>query len=235
MSTRMIVLKTGTTLAPIRARHGDFEHWFRVAAGLDRRSVSCVDLIVGEPLPDPRTPVPVVITGSAHMVTERLDWSEACADWIRQRVALSRPLLGVCYGHQLIAHACGGEVGWNPRGREIGTRLIVRTRSSDPLTAALPAQFHAHTTHQQTVLAPPPGSQVLASSELDDCQMFRIGECAWGVQFHPEFSAEVMRAYLCQRRPQLIAEGIDDHAVRSAVAPAPVARSVLRRFLRLAG
>ena len=74
----------------------------------------------------------------------------------------------------------------------------------------------------------------LAQATHDPFHVFRWRECAWGVQFHPEFSAAHMRGYLRARADVLRAEGQDPQALLRAVRPAPVARRVLRRFARLA-
>ena len=108
------------------------------------------------------------------------------------------PLFGVCYGHQLMAHALGGRVDYLPGGREIGTQPIEMLPAgvTDSLTHRLPASFRAHTTHEQSVLEAPPGAAVLARSARDPHQMLSYGPNAVSVQFHPEFNAEVMRAYI---------------------------------------
>src|SRR5690606_19105267 len=99
---------------------------------------------------------------------------------------------------QLLAHALGGAVDYNPRGREMGTVEVALAghAATDPLFEGLPETLAAHATHLQTVLAPPPGATVLARSALDDCQAFRWGEATWGLQFHPEFSTGMMRGYI---------------------------------------
>src|SRR3546814_6485680 len=93
------------------------------------------------------------------------------------------------YGHQLLAHALGGEVGDNPNGRKMGTVAVdlLPAAADDPLFTGLPDRFLAQATHQQSVLRAPEGATVLARSDHDDCHAFRWGEAAWGVQFHPEF------------------------------------------------
>lgn len=74
------------------------------------------------------------------MVTERADWSERTAGWIRNAMDAELPLFGVCYGHQLMAHALGGRVDYLPGGREIGTLPIALTPqgANDPFSAKLP-------------------------------------------------------------------------------------------------
>lgn len=126
------------------------------------------------------------------MVSERLPWSEAAAAWLRDAVALGLPILGVCYGHQLLAHALGGRVDYHASGREIGTVAIERlpAAADDALLAAAPARFVAHASHQQSVLELPAGAVVLARSAHDPHHAVRYAPRAWGLQFHPEFSVE---------------------------------------------
>ena len=156
------------------------------------------------------------------------------SDWLREAAHAGLPLLGICYGHQLLAHALGGQVDYNPAGRESGTIELELHPSAfeDPLFAGLPARFPAQATHLQTVLAPPPQAQVLAASERDGCQAFRWGEAAWGVQFHPEFSGIHMRGYVDARRDALHGEGRCVRTLSRTIGATPHARRVLRRFVR---
>ncbi|HLS83189.1 MAG TPA: glutamine amidotransferase [Arenimonas sp.] len=230
-----LILETGRPIAALR-RHGGFGHWIRVAAGLHARQVRHVHVLDGEPLPGHHDWAGVLVTGSGAMVTERLDWSERSADWLRAGAGAGLPVLGICYGHQLLAHALGGKVDDNPRGREMGTvpLRLHPAAAEDPLFAGLPAGMLAQTTHLQTVLEPPPGATVLAESERDGCQAFRWGEAAWGVQFHPEFSTGMMRGYIRGRAEALAREGGCHRTLLTQVRPAPHSRRVLRRFVQLA-
>lgn len=230
-----LILETGTPLPGLR-RHGSFGHWIRVAAGLHARQVRECAVASGDPLPVRGDYTGVLITGSGAMVSDREPWSERTADWLRDAAEAGMPLFGICYGHQLIAHALGGEVGYNPRGREIGTVSLDLHpgATDDPLFAALPQATPVQTTHLQTVLRPPTGATVLARSALDECQAFRWGERAWGVQFHPEFNAHVMRTYIAARSGALATEGRCHRELSAAVRPAPQARRLLKRFVHLA-
>lgn len=233
-----LIIETGQPVRNLR-RHGRFAHWIRVAAGLPADRALIVNVESGEPLPAPTGATTaalagVIVTGSSAMVTDRHAWSERTAEWLREALDTRLPLLGICYGHQLLAHALGGEVGYNPSGREMGT-VPVRLHpdaAEDILFGPMPAQFPAQTSHLQTVLRPPRESAVLARSDLDACQSFRWRDHAWGVQFHPEFSTGHMRGYVHARRNDLQRDGRCHHRVSREVKPTPQARGLLRRFIR---
>ena len=230
----ILIIRTGRAPDPIRARHGDFPHWFRLGAQLSPERVRIVDVAAGEALPPPEEVTGALITGSAAMVTERAAWSERTAGWIRHAMDAELPLFGVCYGHQLMAHALGGRVDYLPGGREIGTMSIDVSPDArhDPVAAALPSSFRAHTTHEQSVLEIPKGVKVLASSARDPHHLLRYGANAVSVQFHPEFNADVMRAYIRRKRADMHREGFDPHHAYRQVAPTPIARRLLRHFAR---
>ena len=153
------------------------------------------------------------------MVTHRHEWSERTAQWLADAVRADVPLLGVCYGHQLLAHALGGRVIDNPRGREIGTVRIdcLAPAARDPLLAAA-GDFPAQATHVQTVADLPANATVLARSSHDDFHAVRYARRAWGVQFHPEFSVAAMRSYLHLRTEALRNEGMDAEPLRAIAA-----------------
>ena len=233
MNHPFLILETGQPVASMR-RHGGFPHWIRVAAGLSADEAVVARIERGDPLPRRDGFAGVIVTGSAAMVTERRDWSERAADWLREAAHEDLPLFGICYGHQLLAHALGGEVGDNPAGREMGTIALELDPQAgdDPLFAGLPGRFQAQATHLQTVLRAPAGATVLARSPQDACHAFRWGRSVWGVQFHPEFSATHMRGYVSARRDALAGEGRCARQLAGGVRAAPHARKVLRRFVR---
>lgn len=233
----VLIIRTGCAPEAIRSRHGDFAHWLRLAAGLPLAQLRIVDVAAGESLPRPAEVAGAMITGSAAMVTERAGWSERTAGWIRDAMDAELPLFGVCFGHQLMSHALGGRVDYLPGGREIGTLPISLTAQGtvDALGHRLPATFRAHTTHEQSVLEPPGGAAVLASSARDPHHLLRYGRHAISAQFHPEFNAEVMRHYIRRKREVMHREGADPQRIYREVGATPVARSVLRRFARRHG
>ena len=124
MSRRFLIIKTGETMSEVAARFGDYEDWFARGLRFERQLVDVADVRHGALLPPIEELLGaycgVLITGSSAMVTEREEWSVRTGTWLE--AALGKiPVLGVCYGHQLIGDVLGGKVGTNPAGREIGT------------------------------------------------------------------------------------------------------------------
>jgi GMP synthase (glutamine-hydrolysing) len=234
---RVLVVKTGRALPRTLARRGDFDAWVAAAMGIELASLDVAPVFEGAPLPDPREVAGVVVTGSPAMVSDREPWSVRAAAWLERAVADATPVFGICYGHQLLAEALGGRAGRNPRGREMGTVEveILPEAAEDPLFAATPRRILAHTTHLETVLELPPGARVLARNELDPCHAVAFAPAAWGVQFHPEFDADVMRGYLEERREALRSEGRDPEALILDTEECLESSALLRRFAELVG
>jgi GMP synthase (glutamine-hydrolysing) len=234
MKRPLLILKTGETLSTIATRRGDFEVWIGRALGLAERDLELVCVYREEALPDPSEISGVVVTGSPAMVSAREPWSERTAAWLPEAMRAECPVLGICYGHQLLAHGLGGEVGPNPRGREIGTvKVRLEGAEDDALLGGLPDELVVHATHVESVLSLPEGAVRLGSNEADPYHAFRIGERTWGVQFHPEFDADVMRGYITGRRADLEAEGIDADRLLEEAVDSPHGDAILARFAEI--
>lgn len=233
---KLFIIKLGDTLPDLAARRGDFEDWFMAGLGLAAAQMQVFDPRSGADFPSLAQVAGILLTGSHNMVTERLDWSERTAAWTKSAVEAGIPNLGVCYGHQLLAHAFGGQVGNNPNGTQEGTTTIELSAEGrvDPLLGALGLdRFEAQVSHTQSALALPPGAIRLASDSWDANQAFRIGRNAWGVQFHPEMDADIARAYIRAESAELLAQGQNPEQILITVRETPVAAQVLPRFARL--
>ncbi|MDR1311456.1 MAG: glutamine amidotransferase [Burkholderiaceae bacterium] len=192
-----LIIEMGTPPEWVHRQCGETHGWFLSALGsASAKRVTVVRPYQGEAIPPPTSVSGAIITGSWAMVTDHADWSERTAMWIRQAVGHGLPLLGVCYGHQLMAYALGGEVGDNPAGGETGA-LPIRLHDEAKRRALLsgfPDVFSAYLSHRQSVLKPPASAHVLASSDKDPCQILCYSDCIWSLQFHPEFTAAIVRA-----------------------------------------
>jgi len=229
----LVIVKTGSTIPSLTPRYGDFDEW--IVRGLGPAVPPVVVWNAAAAEPPPTSVGAVVVTGSPAMVSDREPWSEATASWLAARVEEGLPTLGICYGHQLLAHALGGQVGANPRGREIGT-ITVHLKDAadeDPLLGSFGRRLRAQATHVESVIRLPESAVALGFSEGDPHQAFRIGRHAWGLQFHPEFGVEVMRGYVEYRWPVLEAEGLDVDGILAALEESPLADRILRRFARV--
>lgn len=207
----LLIIQMGEPPQPIVRDVGEQGDWFSAALAQQDVELIRVRPDHGETLPASDEVAGAIISGSWAMVTDRLDWSESTADWLRAAFLAELPLFGVCYGHQLMADAFGGSVADNPKGKEVGLRAVALASQAtdDALLQQFPSQFRAYLTHQQSVLVPPSGAQVLAHSEQDGCQIIRYGEHALSVQFHPEFTSDVMRSCLLNSASTLRAAGYD--------------------------
>ena len=227
---QIALIKTGSTIPQIKSLHGDFEDWFSEA--MDVTGLLQVDAFNQQPLPAPEDLAGILITGSPAMVSEKLDWSERTAEWLGLVVPTGIPVLGVCYGHQLLAHALGGSAGLNPNGRQIGTitAQLVDYHNNDLLLGHLPKTFAAQCSHSEVALKLPPGAVRLADSPLDANFAVRFAEKVWGVQFHPEFSATVTSDYIRYRADDLREEGLNPECLLEKTTDTEEAKSVLRTF-----
>lgn len=233
---RLYIIKTGTTFPATLKQLGDFDTWTRAGVGETNAEIGIVDAENGAALPPAAECAGVIITGAHPMVTDDLPWSVAVEKWLPSLLAAETPVFGICYGHQLLARAAGGEVGYHPRGKEIGTVEIncLPEAKQDPLFRDLPVSFRAHVTHAQTVQNLPPGAVRLAANGHESNHAFRIGAYAWGVQFHPEYTPEIMRAYIREQAGELAAAGMGTEHLLAAVAPTPESGGLLRKFAVLA-
>ncbi len=229
-----VVLVAGDPISRVRAVRGSYADMIR-AAGREPSSAEWrdVDLRDGTALPDPSAIAGVVVTGSSASVTERAPWMLRVEAYLRVLVEQRVPTFGICFGHQLLGQALGGEVVKNPRGREIGT-VELDVVGEDPLVDGAPPRFSVNATHVDTVGTLPPRAQLLARTEREPHAMVRFAENAWGVQFHPEMDADVVRNYLVERRDIVANEGLDPDALLAAAGDADAGRAVLVRFLERA-
>lgn len=234
----IVVLVAGDPVPETRLRRGGFLDLIQGslvaggAPGFPAEPWLAHDLRELDVLPDLTDASSVIVTGSPASVMDGLPWMERSAACLRQLVLAEVPVLGICFGHQLLAHALGGRVSANPRGREMGT-VDLTISHADPVVGEL-GTLQVNSTHVDSVVELPPGAQLLGATALDPHAAVRFGPSAWGVQFHPEIDAEVMRHYLAARRSALLTERFDVAALERGVRDAPGGAAMIGRFLQVA-
>jgi GMP synthase (glutamine-hydrolysing) len=231
----ILIIKAGSTFPSIKESRGDFEDWIIAGMEIEREKFLIRDVSSGASLPDYEKISGIVITGSHANVTEHHDWSERTAAWLPGAVQRRIPLLGICYGHQLLAYALGGEVDDNPNGVEFGTANVHlhETAEKDFLFSDLPPQVPFQVSHTQSVLKLPPTARLLASNSMEPHHAFVIDDCAWGIQFHPEFDADIVKRYIEILRDYLQSKGLKPDELIEKSFDTPFGEVFLKRFAEI--
>ncbi|MEC9374488.1 MAG: type 1 glutamine amidotransferase [Planctomycetota bacterium] len=180
----------------------------------------------------------ILIGGAGVLsVTDEQPFTRRLTDLVREGVDRGVPMLGLCWGHQFIAKALGGEVVTDESRKEVGAYEVelVDGADAEPLLQGAPQRFMTLMGHKDRVERLPAGGVELAKSALCRNQMFRIdGKPVFGAQFHIEMTPERLRerldvyhsVYLGDAPP--IEEDEDDR-----LAPTPEANRIMRRFFDL--
>jgi GMP synthase-like glutamine amidotransferase len=178
------ILETGRPPVALRAQWGTYDDMIRTMLGRDR-TYRGYDVQAGELPAEPTECSAYVITGSAAAVYDDLPWIPPFLDFLR-KVRGKAKLIGICFGHQAMAKAFGGDVVKSPKGWAVGMHRyeIVEPPPGmrEPLAFAIPAF------HQDQVVTLPPGSRVLAASDFTPFASIGYDDSTVSVQGHPEFS-----------------------------------------------
>lgn len=228
--TRILVVQNAE-----RTSLGRFEDWWTE----DGLTIDVVMACDGQEIPDLDGYAALVLLGGGLMPDEdeKAPWLPREREVAGQAVESGLPVLGICLGGQLLAHVGGGEVRAKHGEPESGSTLLTRRAEADGdhLFGPLPGVFRAIEHRVDAITELPPGALWLASSEKCPIQGFRLGERAWGLQFHPEVTGDRVANW---NRESLEKQGFDpdevvqtarDHEAESAV----VWRAFAGRFASL--
>ncbi|KAJ0984745.1 hypothetical protein J5N97_003101 [Dioscorea zingiberensis] len=135
-----------------------------------------------------------VITGSAADAHADDEWILRLRDAVQLLYLQKKRILGICFGHQIIARALGGETGRAAAGWELGVKKLSvdSAKIREIYGLEFPSTIDVIESHRDQVSAVPPEAVVLASSEKTRIEMFAIGDQILGIQSHPEFSEDVV-------------------------------------------
>jgi GMP synthase-like glutamine amidotransferase len=136
-----------------------------------------------------------IITGSKHGVYEDLAWIKRLSQLINDIYDAGKPLLGVCFGHQIIAQALGGDVEKSQKGWGLGLHTY-RIDNKPTYMTNLAEQITLNICHQDQVVRPPQAAIVYAQSDFCECAGFYIKDKVLTIQAHPEFLVEFTKDLL---------------------------------------
>lgn len=202
---RIGLLQCDDVAEELRERHGNYPQMFAelLESPATERGIElqwqvwrCVD---GD-IPEDIDAVDAwLTTGSKFGVNDGHAWIGQLEDFVRELWQAGKPLVGICFGHQLIARAMGGEVIKSPKGWGVGLSRNRINASSDWMTPTRPG-LDLLVSHQDQVVELPPDTRVLAGSDFCPNYLIQVGECFLGVQGHPEFRPEYSHDLMELRR-----------------------------------
>ena len=198
-------------------------------------------LRAGDPLPEPGEVDGILSLGGEQSVLDIAGDPvlAAEAELLRRAVAEGVPVLGVCLGAQLLAHALGGSVARLPRRRVHWAPIeALPAAAGDPVFGALPPDAHALHWNEDG-FEPPSGAVELLRRHGPSGQAFRFGECAWGVQFHAEIDEPELEGWYRDWGAALAEAGVDEAQARLGDAShmagqAPLSEALFGGFARVA-
>lgn len=172
----------------------------------------------------------VVISGSQSSVYEDRPWITQLSTWVEDAIATDIPMLGVCWGHQLLAQILGGRV----EGGEYELGYVrVSQRGSDNFFSEVPNTFTAFATHSDYVVELPEGATVLAENDAS-IQSFRHGSL-FTTQFHPEYDEKTARAMIGSKSlPEETVRRALGTCTRENVSAANEVKRIFRNFTEYA-
>ena len=221
--TRTIgILETGTPPQQLAVHHGRYDAMVRTLLGPDL-ATRTYDIQGGELPTCPEDHPAYVITGSSAGVYDPLPWIEPLKGFIREAHGRAK-LVGICFGHQIMAEALGGRVEKSGKGWGLGLHSYEVTASAPFMGTEAPVRIAVAASHQDQVVQAPEGATVLAGSAFTPhAVLLYAGGDALSMQFHPEFTHDFAAALVDLRRDRL-PEGLADRALASLDGASDAAR-----------
>ncbi|MEM8937528.1 MAG: type 1 glutamine amidotransferase [Pseudomonadota bacterium] len=209
-SLRVAVLQTGRSADGTAVEHGDYDEMCKALILREPSEATTFAVLDGEFPSNVDAYDVYLVTGSAHGVYEDFDWIAPLESLIREIYERQKKLIGICFGHQIIAQALGGRVEKSDRGFGVGVMEYQLTdKSGGQRNVALYAW------HQDQVVAAPRGAEVIARSDFCEIAGLRYGDHGLTFQPHPEFTKDYMEALANIRRGGTITDEMSDEAIAS--------------------
>ena len=217
---KLTIIQTGDVPVPLRPKFGAYAPMFHrmfdeAGVAFDYEAIPVFD---GAAFPDATKLDAILITGSAAGVYDDYPWLDPLRAFIRDAYVQRTPMLGVCFGHQIMADALGGDVRKSEKGWGLGRHTYAIKSRPGFLATELPALSIA-CSHQDQVLAPPPDAEVFLGSEFTpNAGLVYANGAAVSLQPHPEFLDDYVMA-LAELRRGKAPDELVDKAIASVATP----------------
>lgn len=224
---RLAILETGRPPGGLADRFGDYPSMFARLLP-DEFDLESFDVHAGHFPADLRAHDAYLITGSPAGVYDCLPWIGDLIDFVRS--AKEKKMVGVCFGHQIMAEALGGHVEKSVKGWGAGLHRYSIIRRAPWMNGE--TEVAAPASHQDQIVTQPPNTEVIAASQFTPyAALVWTDRPAMSLQFHPEFSPDYAKA-LIEHRYDRVPD--PDRAIASLDAPNDNDRIAgwIRRFLK---
>lgn len=200
-----------------QAEHGDYPDMFRrLFAERPGVDVVAYDVTAGEWPGSLDDCDAWITTGSRHSVNDDEPWIEELAGFVRRAATSEAPYVGICFGHQMIAHALGGKVEPAARGWGVGVQEV---RVPEPPAWLGADHYRIISSHADQIVDLPAGAAVLGGNAHCPVSLIQATDTMIGIQGHPEFTAGYAAALLHARRDGLIPAETADAALATLDGP----------------
>ncbi|MGB1236682.1 MAG: type 1 glutamine amidotransferase [Pseudomonadales bacterium] len=195
------ILETGLPPEEYRDEHGSYPEMFAGLLGEQDANITFrFYAVLDAQLPSAANECDAwLITGSKFGVYEDHSWIAPLEDLVRSAYAQSIPVVGICFGHQLVAQALGGKVVKSDKGWSLGVAEYA-VDCVEPWMQGAPAHFSIQAYHQDQVVELPANTKVVASSDFCPYAALNFDNRAITFQGHPEFDASYTGKLLTNRR-----------------------------------
>ena len=203
------ILQAGHLPPDLIAQSGDYDQVFTELLAGNGFDIQCWPVVDMEFPPDAGAADGWLITGSRHGAYEDLPWIAPLEDLVRDIHARKSPLVGICFGHQIIAQALGGKVEKFAGGWAVGRTDYALGNKTLTVNAW----------HQDQVVERPSEARVLGRNDFCENAILAYGDTIWTLQPHPEFSPELLKSLIQTRGPGVVPADILERAAQTADAP----------------
>ncbi|MFZ0486796.1 MAG: gamma-glutamyl-gamma-aminobutyrate hydrolase family protein [Arenicellales bacterium] len=219
------ILETGKVPEPLSTKHGDypamFERLLRSAA--PQLQFAVYHVTEGQLPNSPDECDAWLITGSRHGVYDTLPWIEPLKEFLRTAYSKDVPIVGICFGHQILAEALGGTAEKSHKGWALGVQKYLIHRKPSWMTG-VDGEFSLNALHQDQVTRLPEDAEVVAGSGFCPYAVLVYRGSALSIQPHPEFQTGYLRDLIGVRRGKAIPEQDADAALKGLGSPIDTAQ-----------